>query len=232
MDFVKVYHYTDFSKVGQILGKFQDTGESLGLEPRAYIGQTFGPAREKPASFAFLEPVPGTWINNKYFPLTWKTLVHDFGILDNGKLLLEISINPQIDEVYVGDRSHLEGVLYPDKTDIPEKYLHKSLEEGEQKFMESLIPLGEYLERQKRGEDAYLLPEVVIFNSIPIERIRVSETQPLIEEDLTKLHSEGKKHLVELIVRGYVSRELTPWRRNYESKHGLLGNNSGLELLG
>lgn len=232
MGFIKVYHYTDFSKVGQILGKIQNTKQVSGLEPRRYIGQVFGPARERRTTFAFLEPVPNNWVNNEYFPLTWKTLVHDLSILDNGKLLLEISTDPQKDEVFVADRSHMEGVRYSDKTNIPEKYRHKSLEEGEQQFMESAIPLKEYLKRQKRGEILYSLPEVVIFNSIPSDRIVVSESQPLIEEDLKKLRFEGRNHLVDLILRGYASRELAPWRQDYESRYGSLVNNPGPELLG
>ena len=161
---IQVYHYTDFSKVGGILGKFQ-SAES-GLKPRRYIGQAFGPARERPATFAFLEPTPHSWIHNEHFPLTWKTLVHDLDILDYGKLLLEISVDPQEDDVSVGDRSHIEGALYPDNTNIPERYRHKNLQEGERMFMESAIPLKEYLGRQKRGEVSYSLPEVLIFNRL------------------------------------------------------------------
>jgi len=230
MGSLQVYHYTNFSKVGGILGKFQ--GEESGLTPRTYIGQAFGPAREKPATFALLETAPHSWIHNEHFPLTWKNLVHNLDILDNGKLLLEISVDPQEDDAFVGDRSHIEGVRYSDNSNIPERYRHKNLKEGERMFMESAIPLKEYLERQKRGEVSYSLPEVLIFNNIPADRIRVSESQPLIEDDLTKLHNEDRRHLVELILRGFVTPELAAWRRNYESTHGLLERSSGPESLG
>lgn len=232
MEVIKVYHYTNFTKVGQIFGKIQDVRQKSGLKPSRYIGQVFGQARERPATFALLEPLPDTWVNNKHFPLTWKTLVHDLDILGDGKLLLEICINPQKDEVLIADRSHIEGALYSDKTNIPEKYRHKSLEEGERSFMESAIPLKEYLEKQGRGEISYSLPEVVIFNSVPPERIKVSESQPLIEEDLVKLRSGERNFLVNLILHGYASRELATWRQDYELINGSLRSNAGPELLG
>jgi hypothetical protein len=227
---MKIYHYTNFSNVGKILGKFNCAPQEFGIKPNRYIGQVFGSARERLATFGFLEALPDSWVNNKDFPLTWKTLVHDFKISDSGELLLEISIDSD-DLVYVADRAHIEGVLYPDQAKIPEKYQHVNLEDGEESYMQSLVPLKDYLEKQKEGQ-SYSLPEVVIFNRIPPERIEVSSIQPLIEEDLLRESNEGRKHLIHLITHGYSSKELITWRRKYEQKHGLLENSLGAEQKG
>ncbi len=214
---VTFYHYTNFGKIGGILGKWKD-GSKSGLEPRERIGNRLYPPTL--AIFALLEPTPSDWIENPHFPLTWKALKHNLGVLGYSKLLLEIDINPKGDQVYVADRAHIEGALYEDKTGIPKKYLHESVKAGEETFMTSMVRLEEYLEHQ--SELAYSLPEVLILQHLPLERIRVSTKQPLIEEDLERLTSHEREYLINLITMGYAQKELAEWRERYEIQHGSL----------
>lgn len=204
MSQITVYHYTDLGKIGSILGK-ASFGHPSGLEP--ITG----------ATYALLEPMPDTWVNNPYFPLIWESLTHHLG--QDGKLLLEIDVDP--DEVAVADRGYMEAMRYKDKTGIPEQYLHASRDEAQKATVKNGVRLGEYLDRQ--DELGFSLPEVIIFQHVPLERIRVSAQQPLLEEDLAKKMSiEEHRYLLALITGGYVQEELVPWRKTYEASHGSL----------
>jgi hypothetical protein len=213
---MKVYHYTSFSKIGDILGK--RIGETSGLKPRRRIG-LFSPSLDNPrATFGLLEPTPDNWVNNPHFPATWRTLVHDLTVMGHGALLLEADVESKKDRAFVGERAHLEGILYSEKGGIPSEFIHEEKSQAEKAFMDSLVPTDEYV----AGEMGYSLPEVVILNTVPLEKIIVSSQQPLIEEDLTRTRSEDREYLVHLITDGRAKAELTPWRTTYEARNGFL----------
>lgn len=215
---MKVYHYTSFSKIGGILGKHRS--RDTGLQPRRKVGMDL-PSPDYPrAVFALLEPTPNNWVENKDFPDTWNVLVHDLQLMNEGAVLLEIDIDEK-DQAFVGERAHLEGFLTEDKTSISDKFAHQDSRVAEGEFIKSQIPLRDYVEKVRAGKLQYSLPEVVIFNTVPPERISVSSQQPLLEQELRSLRDDDRENLARLITKGYAQKELKPWRDAYEAKNGL-----------
>lgn len=87
--------------------------------------------------------------------------------------------------------------------------------------MSSMIPLADYLNRTAQGGLHYSLPEVLIMEPVPAERVKLSEQQPLIDEDLSKPF--GQEELIYRILRvSELKPELASWRRKYEERHGAL----------
>lgn len=224
---MKVFHYTTFGDIGGILGKRR--GDPAGLEPRTRIDSLLPELKSTWASFALLEPAPESWVNNPYFQNIWKILSSNLQILDYGALLLELDVDIKNDQVFVGDRAHIEGYLYTDKTGIPAKFLHGSHTAASEAFAQSITPLDAYLKGESEG---FSLPEVIITNPIPLERITVSSRQPLIEVELGKRFGYRRQHMVDLIKRGYAQSELLPWQTVYEAQHGPLeGATRNIESL-
>ena len=213
-----VFHYTSFSEVGNILGKQRGPA---GLVPKSWISLDSRFNSPK-AVFGLLEPTPENWVHNPHFFDTWRSLTHDLRLLGYGAVLLEIQIDADKDEAFVGERAHMEGILYPEGTNIPGEFLHTDQSAADEAFMQSMMPLHEYLEGQQARKVGYCLPEVVILNSVPLERVFVSSRQPLIEDDLLNSRDEERDYLVRLITRGNAQPELLTWRTAYEAEHGLL----------
>jgi hypothetical protein len=225
MQEIKVFHYTDFSKLGSVLGDFVEPGRQPGLELGTAIGRVSYPAASTRAVYCLLEPTPDNWVSNPNFPVTWRNLVRNIGIMDYGKWLLEVGVNFQRDRVLVGDRGHFEGVLCSEEDETavntPTQYRHPGLKVAEQAFMTSLIPLADYLDKSDKGAVSYSLPEVLIMDPVPVERIKISEQQPLIEEDLAKPF--GQEELIYRILRvSEVKSELASWKEKYEAINGSL----------
>lgn len=147
------------------------------------MGQADIEAYNCSAVFALLDPMPNTWVHNPHFIQIWGHLKRHVG-----RLLLEIDIDPKKDPVFVVDRGHVEGHLYKEKEGIPEKYLHGSLAEAEEAYMKSRITLRDYLNHSERL--AYSLPEVIITEQVPLEKIKISKEQPFIDEDL-KIYTDA-----------------------------------------
>ncbi len=217
---MKVYHYTSFSHIGEILGKQGNV--NAGLEPRKGSGAQFPSLGIPKAIFGLLEPIPDNWANNPHFSITWKTLVYDLLVMGEGALLLEVELDCDIDQVFVGERAHLEGILYTDKANIPKIFLHENQNEAETAFMESLMPLNDYVGRQSRSIKEFSLPEVVAFSRIPVDQLIVSSLQPLIEEELNRKCGLEREYLISLITTGYAQSELSAWKKVYETKNGPL----------
>ena len=172
---MKVYHYTHPSKCREIL-----RGESPGLNPVSFVGRLND--KELYGSFGLLEPRPDNWVNNTYFPDFWDVLK-----LHMGQILLEVDVYSKSNGVIVVDRGHmakfnssLHGleITYA----VPVRYAHDTLEQATEAYIRSGIPISEFL--QKSGNPEYALPEVVITEPISSKRILVSQTQPLLEDEL------------------------------------------------
>ncbi len=221
---MKVYTYTPLDKSAAILGKQRDVETGLTLGRR--IGLQFPSHNNPPAIYGFLEPKPGSWVNNPFFPNTWDTLVHDFRVMNYtnyGTLLLELNVDPPRDRAFVAERAHLEGFLYRDKQSIPQKFLHKRPAEAENAIMQSLVPLNEYVATQQ----AYSLPEVVLLNPFPAERITVSPQQPFIEEKLAEKDDPERDMFLHILTHPLLQQELSAWRMQYEGQHGPLEISGG-----
>ena len=208
MPAIKTYHYAHLEDWEDISGGSYGSLCKPGLEAGKRIGRIDREADDTTAVFALLDPLPDSWVKNADFPNVWKILKHNMG-----GLLLEITTDPDTDDVFVADRGHIEGVLSIDKAGIPEKYLHDSRENGERQYMLSKVPLRDCLLRQE--ELGFSLPEVIFHQDIPLERIRVSEQQPLLEERLLLFGDFPMRGLI-----AHISSipELQPWFRRYQTE--------------
>lgn len=186
---MKVYHYSHLRNWQDIQRGSWKSRNEPGLGASRRMGQDDMEAWKTGAVFALLEPLPDNWVNNQHFKGIWDYFRHDMGTL-----LLELDIDPEKDQVFVVDRSHVEGALYENKDGIPAEYLHSSKREGERSYMESKIPLKDYLEKAK--ELGYSMPEVIITENVPLGKIRTSEQQQLIEDELKKYSGEFRQMLI------------------------------------
>jgi hypothetical protein len=219
---MKVYHYArarDWKDIKN--GSYKSRGlPGLGASHR--VGKEDMDAWNTGAVFCFLDPVPQEWVHNEHFKLTWDAIKHDIG----GRILLEINVPDEDANVFVIDRGLAEGVLYKDVRGIPEKYLFPTRKEAESAYLKSKIPLKEYLE--KRNEFNFTLPEVIITEHVPFDKIKISEQQPFIESDLEKY--KNTPVFMEDIMRDINSiPELAEWYKkrsepSREASNGMIPN--------
>jgi len=215
---MKVYHYANHLKWGDIKRGSWLSKNRPGLAAGFSLGRRDIEARNTFAVFALLEPKPVNWTENPYFKKVWDHLKNNIG-----SLLLEIEVDPEKDSnVYVVDRAHPEGFLYLDKTDIPEKYLHKDLQTAEQAYVLNKIPINNYVGREK--EYGLALPEVIIIDHVPFDKLSVSVEQPLLEENLVCNY--------EMIMQLERIPELNAWCERYRERHPELEEfrDSGLRM--
>lgn len=205
---MKVFHYSHIENWQDIQRGSWRNQNKPGLRASRRVGQEDREASNTMVIFALLEPLPDNWVRNQHFKGIWNYLRHNIGTL-----LLELDVDPEKDQVFLVDRGHVEGALYEDKEGLPQKYLHTSKRAGERAYMESKVPLKDYLERA--NELDYTLPEVIITGNLPLEKIRISEQQPLIEGDLRRYSGEIRQMLIRDIQR---IPELSRWYQQRE--HG------------
>jgi hypothetical protein len=166
----KVFHYTK-------LNRWESIKSRAGLRYRKRLGQDYFPAWEMGGIFCFLDPTPLNWVDNLHFPEIWNIF------LDGGaELLLEVDLDLESNHTFVIDRAHIEGFLYEEKENIPKKYLHCAREEAEKHYLESGVCIKNYLENEIKLD--FCLPEVIITEHVPIEKIRLSSYQPVLEKKL------------------------------------------------
>lgn len=216
---MKVFHYADHLKWRDIKKGSWRSNYKPGLGAILRLGSDDGEAWDTTAVFALLEPKPECWTSNPYFKNIWNYLRKNIG-----KLLLEIDIDSVKDSnVFVVDRGHPEGFLYGDKSGIPAKYLHKSRQDAERQYVLGKIPLHEYLEQ--RQELDFALPEVIITDDVPLEKISIAADQPLLEESLV-IDPENIFELERI-------PELKTWCERYREQHPELDELrvSGMERL-
>jgi len=232
MSQAKVYHYTSLPNAGMILGNCRQPGYRPGLEPHLGVKST-PPLEITRASFALLEPVPKSWTNNLFFPGVWNFLKERINAEGPAPILLEVSIDTQSNKVFVADWAHMEAAskaaLYSSPLAIPSRYSHTNIQEAKQAYINSMIPIDEYLQGKMHGEVTHSIPEVLILEHLSRENIHVSTIQPLLEENLAWARKWGEdkyQEIASLILLGYIAKELMPWRKSYEAKYG------PLELIG
>src|SRR3989339_733676 len=157
-----VYHYTKLKKWKDIQAGSWQSKNKPGLGALRKLGTDYNKASEKSGVFALTEPIPDSWINNTQFPNVWNRLKNNIG-----KLLLEISIDPKKAMVY--DWAEKEKNDEDNSTEFAEK-----------QYINSGMSLEDYLV----NKNLFVLPEVVIEEDVPIENIKISDEQPLLEEKL------------------------------------------------
>lgn len=216
---INVFHYTSIANAGTILGLRQEPGILSGLEPRRIVATRSSDNSTIKASFALLDPLG--WLNNEFCPGVWNHLKPRLKAAGHTAALLEISVDPEADNITVADRAHMEGyyrhTLF--EASLPRGYLYYNPQEAALAFVKSAIPLSNYL---KDGN--HLLPEVLIHDHIQPEKIKVSNQQPLLEEDLAGFANWGdiRDQIVHNITEGWIRKELMPWREKYEAQNGPL----------
>ena len=170
---IPVYQYSDIEswelmqagKKGEILAPFNvwtpepkvqykwvDGGILTGLRPgRKFIGDYYpgkgflpndAPYASLKGAFCFLQPEPEEWINNTEFPGEWRRLITH--ITKEGNLLVRVDVTKE-DKAYVVDWA-------------------QNLRKGARAYYESMQELFAY-------DGSHSLPEVVIFNTIPKNRL-------------------------------------------------------------
>ena len=202
-NYLKVFHYTQFNNWRGIVKGTYINNHAPGLGPTLPLGIMNYDARKTRATYALLEALPNNWISNPHFKDIWSRLKASIG-----PLLLELTIDPTL--AYVVERAHMEGYLYEDKCSIPAKYQHADREGAEGAYMLSRIPLIDYLGKNMQ----YSLPEVTIMESVPLERIAISDTQPILFEKLVEASNDVRSDLMFDIYR---TQELVPWVRKNET---------------
>lgn len=198
-----IYHYTKMDNWNEIKKGSYKSKHKPGLGASRRMGSVNREAFNTGATFALLEPMPGSWVNNREFNITWDILVDVIG-----EMLLEVEVYPNKDKAFVVDYGHMDGFQYEHKEGIQKKYLHKTRSEAEKHYIKSKIPIDKYLLIKDRLN--YSLPMVVILEDTPIERIKISKHQPLLEKrlDLYKKTSFVYDHLIKDIKR---IPELNEW---------------------
>lgn len=143
---MKVFHYPNFDLWKQIKNGSVKSRGKPGLGATICLGKVGFEAWETCGTFGLLEPVPDSWRNNTHFFYVWDFLKNH--VSGNGEaLLLAIEVDKGL-PVQVADWGHKEGFLTENKIDIPERFRHASQRESERAYIESLVPLEEYLQRR------------------------------------------------------------------------------------
>ena len=163
---MKLYHYTHPRKCVEIL-----RGKSPELNPVSFVGRLND--KELYGSFALLNPQPNDWVNNIYFPDFWNRLK-----LHMGQILLEVDVNPPSEKVIVVDRGHMVkfnsdlpggNVI----SNVPQQFNHATLEQTMKAYIQSGIPILDYLKKSEGS--LYILPEVIITIPISLKKIMCLE---------------------------------------------------------
>lgn len=186
---MKIFHYSSLDYWPEIASEW--------LRPSHRLWREFSPAFNLGAVFWLLEARPNQWIQNKNFPESWWALYRS-----TGRLLLEIEVDPS--EVYIIERWHVEGFLYGNLANSPEKFRHNTLRDSEKAYFDSIIPLKHYLDHQSKYD--YSLPEILMLNRVPSERVAISGTQQKLEEaiELYRIWNIFRKSIIRRMAE-------TPW---------------------
>lgn len=174
---MKLYHYSKIDNWDEIKEGSWVSEDRPGLGANLRMGIEDEGAKETLGLWAFLSPVPEEWKTNEKFPNVWDNLKANMG-----KMLLEIDIDENDTTAFVADWAHMEGYVRPVKEneESSNQYTHKTRLDAEGAYYKTKISLKDFLD----NHDAlhYTLPEVILTDHVPLEKIKISETQPLLQE--------------------------------------------------
>lgn len=195
------YHYSR-------IDSWVNAGSAEPLVPRTSLDGVFFKGTGWRATFALPEPLPTAWIDNPRFPHAWEELKKHMG-----KMLVELALTPT-DQVMVLDQG-LTYEYWPEGKRLPAwstdawVELERNAYRNEERYWNERIPLEQYLADPSKIS----LPEIIILNPIPRERVRISSQQPLIEETIKTAAESGNdfwtRHLLEQLRMGIP--ELQRW---------------------
>lgn len=197
---MKVFHYTHLRRWNTI--------KSKGLTP--YIPTCFPWGTNiEPAVYALFSPEPEDWVRNKYFPGIWEELL-DY--LKDG-ILVEVEVDVGDKRALVADFSFMAGYMERRNNQVSEGVKCESYKGAIQSYWKSLIPIREYL----NDGFSFKLPEVLLLDEVGRERFTVSGQQPVLEHHISS--GKAEDYTLWCITQ---TPGLTPWRREYETRHGSL----------
>lgn len=204
---MKIYHYASV-RDWEDIKKENSRTKQPGLSPRRRLGRIHNKAYAAVAVFALLEATPKNWTHNNKFPDIWSQLKKDIG-----KMLLEIEIDENDPNIFVIDRGEMEAFLYENNSVLSEEEKDAKRERAEGQYIETKIPLAEYLKHPDRYP--YVLPEVIFTKGVPIDKITISAEQPLLHESIEQW-PEGGMYQKQTIKEIISIPELKVW---YETKY-------------
>ena len=188
----KVYHYVAESRWNAVLeGRYPVPGVLQGKSPLSESSLWYSPPdwARKNALYAFLnDPAPETWTNNPNHPGIWWKLMDHIAGREKAVKLLEFDLLGS-DEAWIFDYGHrrLQGAFEIKFWRFHVKFIDEITRAyHEQMYIGSGVPAAiydEFMHTRKLGVPAMFegrnflsLPELVILNSIPLERIVEVET--------------------------------------------------------
>ena len=171
---MKFYHYTS-AEIPELWGS--ENNRNVGLIPKQRfipLGPHSSGLPKKAndaAIFGLLSPMDRGWCTQAYVPdiPLLEAVLRDIRPRGNGKIcLLEVSLTPS-DDAHLADYGvHL--VPDYDGTYGDNRTVAKQVKAN---YWNSLVPFSEY----KRSSGAHLIPEVVCFSPLPLDRLRVIKIQ-------------------------------------------------------
>jgi hypothetical protein len=121
----------------------------------------------QPVIFGFLKPFHSPWVQKQYNanePLLESIVDDIYTVAALGICLVEATVLPEDDAHVVNFSPYVKMKYANGETRNPEV-----VEKAKRNYWESLRPLAEY----EQGNVSYVLPEVVCFDPIPLERMRI-----------------------------------------------------------
>lgn len=196
IQYMKLYHYTNIGAWERIKEGPYKSDSIPGLWANKRLWRVYDEAFARTAVFMLLEPEPATWIQNKHFPEVWSKLKRE-----TWSLLLEIEPE-DISWYSIIDWWHMEGhhsmnpeYLRRKGWNIPLRYQKEDREVAEKAYINSEVPLREYLEN-KSLQHYYSVPEVITSNVVPLSEVSISKFQPkLIDSSGFPIDSFAKREI-------------------------------------
>jgi hypothetical protein len=200
---MKIFHYTPLEGFRPVRHEDWSYDGQKGLQPRRYLPGT----NNTLALYGLLEPQPTQWTDNVEFPESWNRLQL------KERVLVSIEIDEDTTNAVVMDSGHMEARFLPPGVPVPEKYFHSDKPSAEAAYIDSIIPLSDYLAKQQ--ELKYALPEVVLLDGrIPPERLTIEPEQPMLEQGLRSVKNQLRDTLERRVVEEVPA--LKPWLEQFK----------------
>jgi hypothetical protein len=186
-----IYHYTNregwegirFGQRGYLI-KHPLTGDLVESEtvkgwmiphrrliPEGIESSSLPEQASQPAIFGLPEPKPKSWLDYKDCTSVWDDLLSCCSKMDNRLILLKLSLTEN-DHPIIVDYVHLRRMAKElSEKNSSEEYRRKLIA-GNKAYWESQTPLDKY-------SGTFILPEIVVFNPIPLERVEFVEETPI-----------------------------------------------------
>lgn len=179
-----VFHYSSLDNWYDIKHGSYVSQDQPGLGANKRMGQHYRPAFETCAVFCLTDPKPDSWTKSTEFNEAWNALMRYVG-----NVLLRVDITGIEDQAKVVDWGYREA-FHQDMTTGP--YASKTIIEAEEKYFTSAIDLAEYV-ADPRLQKTYYLPEVIITQHVPLERISFAPDQSKLVASVRQWRGEWRE---------------------------------------